>query len=81
MEKTTLGDIAEYIEEMYTPQQCYLSVKLDLRAIEALQLGLTNEDICRALINCKKLKLKTGVRCKVRRCRRVVVLSVCVSVQ
>ena len=36
IEKTELGDIAEYIKEVYTPQGCYLSVKIDLAAVSAL---------------------------------------------
>ena len=36
IEKTELGDIAEYIKEVYTPQGCYLSVKIDLAAVNAL---------------------------------------------
>lgn len=36
IEKTELGDIAEYIKEVYSPQGCYLSLKIDLKAIEAL---------------------------------------------
>jgi DNA-directed RNA polymerase III subunit RPC1 len=30
IEKSELGDVAEYIKEVYTPQGCYLSVKIDL---------------------------------------------------
>jgi len=33
IEKTELGDVAEYIKEVYTPQGCYLSIKIDLAAI------------------------------------------------
>lgn len=33
IEKTELGDIAEYIKEVYTPTGCYLAVKIDLEAI------------------------------------------------
>ena len=36
IEKTELGDVAEYIKEVYTPTGCYLSVKIDLEALEAL---------------------------------------------
>jgi hypothetical protein len=38
IEKTTLGDVAEYIEEVYSKDQCYLSIKLDMPAIDALQV-------------------------------------------
>ena len=36
IEKTVLGDVAEYISEVYTPQGCYLCVKIDLKRIEQL---------------------------------------------
>jgi DNA-directed RNA polymerase III subunit RPC1 len=64
IEKTLLGDIAEYIEEVFSPTQCYLSIKLDLEAIQALQLGVTVDTVTHALLNSKKLKLKQGVRHK-----------------
>jgi len=64
LERTTLGDVAEYIEVVYSPGQCYLSVKLDLEAIEALQLNITVDDVTRAIVLDKKLKVKDGVRSK-----------------
>jgi DNA-directed RNA polymerase III subunit RPC1 len=45
IEKTELGDVAEYIKEVYTPQGCYLSIKLDLAAIAALQLEVNVESV------------------------------------
>ena len=33
IEKTELGDIAEYIKEVYTKTGCYLAVKIDLVAV------------------------------------------------
>jgi DNA-directed RNA polymerase III subunit RPC1 len=45
IEKTKLGDVAEYIKEVYTPQGCYLSIKLDLAAIAALQLEVNVESV------------------------------------
>ena len=36
LEKTTLGDVCEYIKEVYSPHGCYLSIKLDFKTIEAL---------------------------------------------
>jgi len=41
IEKTTLGEISEYIEEIYAPNQTYLTVKLDQKAISELQLDIT----------------------------------------
>lgn len=40
LEKTTLGDVAEYIKEVYTPQGCFIAVKLDEEVIEKLKLEL-----------------------------------------
>jgi len=40
IEKTTLGEIAEFIKEVYAPGKCYISVKLDTRAIEQLKLEI-----------------------------------------
>lgn len=33
IEKTLLGDVCEYIKEVYTPLGCYLSIKIDLDTI------------------------------------------------
>jgi DNA-directed RNA polymerase III subunit RPC1 len=33
LEKTILGDVAEYIKEVYTPAGCYILVKLDEETI------------------------------------------------
>lgn len=43
LEKTLLGDICRYIKEVYSPQGCYLAVKLDWDTIEALRLELSIE--------------------------------------
>ena len=58
IEKTELGDVAEYISEVYSPQGCYLSIKLDLKAISALQLEVTIDTIKESIIRTAKLKVK-----------------------
>ena len=58
IEKTELGDIAEYIKEVYSPQGCYLSIKIDLEAIKALQLEVTIESIRHSILKTGKLKVK-----------------------
>ena len=58
IEKTELGDIAEYIKEVYSPEGCYLSVKLDLNAISALKLEVTIETIRDSITKTSKLKIK-----------------------
>jgi DNA-directed RNA polymerase III subunit RPC1 len=45
LETTVLGDICKYIKEVYSPKGCYLSIKLDLNAMEALMLEITIENI------------------------------------
>jgi len=40
IEKTTLGQISEYLKEIYTEKECYISVKLDMEAIEQLKLNI-----------------------------------------
>ena len=58
IEKTELGDIAEYIKEVYKPQGCYLSVKLDQNAINQLRLEVNIESIKNSIIKTSKLKVK-----------------------
>jgi DNA-directed RNA polymerase III subunit RPC1 len=38
IEKTELGDIADYIKEVYTPEGCYLVVKIDMDTVRKLKL-------------------------------------------
>lgn len=45
IEITKLGEISKYIEEVFTPNGCFLNVKIDLDTINALYLELTIEDI------------------------------------
>lgn len=40
IEKTTLGEIAKYIKEVYSPGKCYVSVQLDMKAIDQLKLDI-----------------------------------------
>ena len=58
IEKTELGDVAEYIKEVYSPQGCYLSLKIDLQAIEALQLEVSLDSIIQSILKTGKLKVK-----------------------
>ncbi|KAJ2785959.1 DNA-directed RNA polymerase III subunit C1 (rpo31) [Coemansia javaensis] len=61
IERTLLGDIAQSIEEVYTSTSCYLSIKIDMAAIERLQLEVTMADICTAVANAPKLKIGNNV--------------------
>ena len=58
IEKTELGDIAEYIKEVYTPQGCYLSIKIDLLAIQALHLEISIEQIAQSILKTPRLMIK-----------------------
>merc|ERR1719251_520890 len=41
IEKTTLGEISEYIEEIFLPDACFILVKLDIERIKLLKLEVT----------------------------------------
>ncbi|PVU99530.1 hypothetical protein BB559_000640 [Furculomyces boomerangus] len=56
IEGCTLGDIAECIEEVYRPSQCYLGIKIDLKTLEKLQIEITLDQIASALAT-SKLKI------------------------
>ena len=57
IEKTTLGEIAEYIEQVFKPVECYIDVKLDSKAIDALQLNVNVESVINSIMSTKKLKM------------------------
>lgn len=57
IEKTLLEDIAYYIEDVYKNNMAYLSIKVDMDAIEKLQLELTVEQIASAIVSAPKLKI------------------------
>ncbi|KAJ9083946.1 DNA-directed RNA polymerase III subunit C1 (rpo31) [Entomophthora muscae] len=58
IERTTLGDVAEFIEEVYQPDVCYLGVRIDFKAIRLLQLETTLGQIADALCGATKPKLR-----------------------
>ncbi|GAB0091474.1 DNA-directed RNA polymerase [Sergentomyia squamirostris] len=57
IEKTTLGEISSYIEEVYKPIDCYLLIKLDIDRIRVLGLEIDAETI-RFALRSSKLRLK-----------------------
>ncbi|GEQ71199.1 hypothetical protein JCM33374_g4880 [Metschnikowia sp. JCM 33374] len=57
IEKTLLKDVAFYIEDVYKNDMAYLSVKIDTKTIERLQLELTLDNIRQAVANAPKLKI------------------------
>lgn len=59
LEKTLLGDITEYIKEVYTKSGCYLLIKLDLEAIENLKLDVNINQVLEAITKAPMLKIKS----------------------
>ncbi|KAF9975704.1 DNA-directed RNA polymerase III subunit [Actinomortierella ambigua] len=57
IEKTMLGDIAEWVEEVYKPDECYLGVRLDMDAIRRLQLETDLDEVAKAIGRDRKLKI------------------------
>jgi DNA-directed RNA polymerase III subunit RPC1 len=64
LEKTLLGQVCEYIREVYTPNQCYLSVKLDTKAISSLMLDLEADDVRSAILGTSKLVSSSKLKLK-----------------
>eukprot|EP01119_Soliformovum_irregulare_P009594 TRINITY_DN2305_c0_g1_i1.p1 TRINITY_DN2305_c0_g1~~TRINITY_DN2305_c0_g1_i1.p1 ORF type:complete len:1461 (+),score=465.40 TRINITY_DN2305_c0_g1_i1:140-4384(+) len=59
IEKTTLGQVAAYIKEVFKPSTCYISIRLDMKIITALQLEVDTSSIKESILVSKKLKLKS----------------------
>ena len=57
IEKTTLGEVSEYLEEVYKPDDCIILIKLDIERIRLLKLEVTAETIAFSLLT-SKLKIK-----------------------
>ena len=56
IEKTYLGQISQYIEEVYESDDCYLLIKLDLDRIRLLKLEITPMSIIDSIVQEKKMK-------------------------
>ncbi|XP_056325017.1 DNA-directed RNA polymerase III subunit RPC1 [Danio aesculapii] len=59
IEKTLLGEISEYIEEVFLPDDCFILVKLSLDRIRLLRLEVNAETV-RYSICTSKLRVKPG---------------------
>lgn len=46
IEKTTLGDVSEYIEEIYLSDDHFLIIKLDIDRIKMLKLEVDVNSVC-----------------------------------
>lgn len=57
IERTTLGEISEYLEEVYIPDDCFILVKLDVNRIRLLKLEVTPEIIASCIVK-SKLKVR-----------------------
>lgn len=58
IEKTLLGEVSEYIEEVFLPDSCFILVKLAVDRIKLLKLEVDVDSIRFSICNAKKLKLK-----------------------
>jgi DNA-directed RNA polymerase III subunit RPC1 len=50
IEKTTLGQVSRYIREVYASSTCYISVDLDMQAIDQLKLSIDVHSVRRAIL-------------------------------
>jgi len=81
IEKTTLGEISSYIREVYAPTKCYVSVELDLDAIDQLKLNIDVHSVRKSILKGTRgqsrppilrllkdyhVKVKTGSKSKLR---------------
>jgi len=62
IESTRLGDIAEYFEEQYTPDECAIKVKLASEGIRRLHLDISPASVKRAITECKSIRLRDGTK-------------------
>jgi DNA-directed RNA polymerase III subunit RPC1 len=56
IEKTYLGQVSQYIEEVYESDDCYILIKLDLDRIRLLKLEITPMSIIDSIVADKKMK-------------------------
>ncbi|EDO36291.1 predicted protein [Nematostella vectensis] len=57
IERTLLGEVTEYIEEVFLPDNCYLLIKLDTERIRLLKLEVDADTIQAAICSSRKLRL------------------------
>ncbi|CAB9505110.1 DNA-directed RNA polymerase subunit beta' (Fragment) [Seminavis robusta] len=50
IEKTTLGEVSKYMKEVYSPNCCYVSIELDMVAIEQLKLNVDASTVRTAIL-------------------------------
>ncbi|CAG9789529.1 unnamed protein product [Diatraea saccharalis] len=59
VEKTTLGEITTYIDEVYLPNECFLLIRLDAERIKLLCLEVNVHSVVYSICT-SKLKIKPG---------------------
>merc|ERR1712150_306833 len=57
IEKTLLGEVSEYFEEVYLPDECFVLIKLSLERINLLKLEVNIDSIMISILN-SKLRIK-----------------------
>lgn len=50
IEKTMLGEVSTYIKEVYSGDDCYLSIKLDMDAIDQLRLNIDAMSVRKSIL-------------------------------
>jgi DNA-directed RNA polymerase III subunit RPC1 len=50
IEKTMLGEISTYIKEVYSSNDCYISIQLDMDAIQQLRLNIDSVSVRRCIL-------------------------------
>jgi len=58
IEKTLLGDICEYIKEVYSQEGCYLKLRLSEKTINELELQIKAKDVKTFILNTPRINLK-----------------------
>jgi hypothetical protein len=61
IEKTILGEICSYLEEVYRKDQCYIHVKLNRERIRLLKIEVDVNTVQESLLAAPKLKLRHQV--------------------
>ncbi len=58
IEKTLLGEICEYIKEVYSNEGCKLKIKLSEKTINSLELQIKAKDVKNFILNTARIYLK-----------------------
>lgn len=53
IETTTLGEICEYLEDVYLPDDCFILLKINAPLVRALRLEITMDSIVNSICSAK----------------------------